>query len=120
MLLDKIIIDELSIGDELRRLLQTFKNEKTDFPFATLCVLHYKDYSNSFNQEIYSVAAAIELIILSFDIIDDLQDQDTDYIWTKTPALSLNVVLTMLTIASKLIRESDFEHRYLALETIEN
>lgn len=59
MLLDEIITVELSIGDELRGLLQTFKNEKTDLPFATLCVLHYKDYSNTFNQEIYSVAVQL-------------------------------------------------------------
>jgi len=84
-----------------------------------LCVIHYEEYADTFNEDIYKIGAAIELIILSFDIIDDLQDNDTDYIWTKAPKFSLNAVLAMLTIASKVLRQSSFEHRELAFQIIE-
>ncbi|MEO4052052.1 polyprenyl synthetase family protein [Solibacillus sp. CAU 1738] len=117
--LDEIINNNLLISEELRTMFRSFKEVKTEYPFGSLCLMHYQDYSTTFNEEIYTVAAAIELIILSFDIIDDLQDQDSDYIWTKTPALSLNVVLSMLTLAQRLIRESTFEYRYAALNIIE-
>lgn len=119
--LDKMITSEELIGDELRGILQSFKEEKEKFGFSfgTLCVIHYEEYTDSFNQDIYKVAAAIELLILSFDIIDDLQDNDTNYTWTETPALSLNAVLAMIVMVSKLIRESTFEHRDLVLQMIE-
>lgn len=109
------------IGGELKELLQSFKKTKEAFgySFGTLCVIHYEEYADTFNEDIYKIGAAIELLMLSFDIIDDLQDNDTDYIWTKNPEFSLNAVLAMLTIASKLLRQSSFEHRELALQTIE-
>lgn len=84
-----------------------------------MCVIHYEEYADTFNEDIYKIGAAIELLILSFDIIDDLQDNDTDYIWTKAPKFSLNAVLAMLTIASKVLRQSSFEHRELAFQIIE-
>lgn len=109
------------IGEELKELLQSFKGKKeaTGYSFGTLCIIHYEEYADNFNEDIYEIGAAIELIILSFDIIDDLQDNDTNYIWTKTPKFSLNAVLAMLTIASKVLRQSSFEHRELALHIIE-
>lgn len=109
------------IGEELKELLQSFKEEKeaVGYSFGTLCVIHYEEYADTFNEDIYKIGAAIELLILSFDIIDDLQDNDTNYIWTKTPRFSLNAVLAMMTIASKVLRQSSFEHRELAFQIIE-
>lgn len=105
----------------MKELIQSFKEKKeaTGYSFGTLCVIHYEEYADTFSEDIYKIGAAIELIILSFDIIDDLQDNDTDYIWAKEPKFSLNAVLAMLTIASKLLRQSSFEHRELALQIIE-
>ena len=119
--LDTILAQEKLIGNELKELLQSFKETKETFgyPFGTLCFIHYEEYADTFNEDIYKIGAAIELLILSFDIIDDLQDNDTDYIWTKAPKFSLNVVLAMLTIASKVLRQSSFEHRELAFKIIE-
>lgn len=118
--MDEIVNTEKLIGGELRKVIYEFKEEKkkTGFPFGTLCIIHYKEHTDSFNEEIYLVAAAIELLILSSDILDDLQDKDTDYIWTKAPALSLNAVLAMLAIASKVISNSTFKHRSLALKIV--
>ncbi|WP_431027178.1 polyprenyl synthetase family protein [Lysinibacillus sp. LZ02] len=121
ILLDKIIATEELIGDELRSILQSFKTEKETlgFHFGTLCIIHYEEYADHFNQDIYKIAAAIELLILSFDIIDDLQDHDSDYLWVKTPELSLNAVLAMMMITLKVMRQSHFEHRELAFQIIE-
>lgn len=119
--LDIIFEEEALIGEELRSMLKSFKEEKADvgYSFGKLCVIHYEAFSDYYNEDIYKVAAAIELLILSFDIIDDLQDQDAEYSWSKTPDLSLNTAIAMLVLASKIIRESSFEHKDLAVQILE-
>ncbi|MFJ7950997.1 polyprenyl synthetase family protein [Lysinibacillus sp. NPDC096418] len=119
--LDAIIDNEVLIGDELRDMLKSFKAEKADvgYSFGKLCVLHYEAFTDNNNEDIYIVAAAIELLILSFDIIDDLQDQDAKNSWSETPDLSLNTAIAMLVLASKIIRESSFDHKGLAVQLLE-
>ncbi|MFJ6208996.1 polyprenyl synthetase family protein [Lysinibacillus sp. NPDC092081] len=117
-----LIENEASIDQELRSMLKNFKEEKkaVGYSFGKLCYCHYEAFTDCLNEDIYKVAAAIELLILSFDIIDDLQDKDSDYIWTKTPELSLNVALAMLVMASRTIRETSFEHKSTAIQILEN
>jgi len=120
--LDILIENELLIGHELRSMLTVFKEEKKEvgYSFGKLCYLHYDAFTDCFNEDIYKVAAAIELLILSFDIIDDLQDKDSDYSWTKTPELSLNVALAMLVMVSRTIRETSFEHKSAAIQILDD
>lgn len=119
--LDILLENEILLGDELKLLLKSFLEEKAavGFSFGKLCFWHYEAFSESINEDIYKVAAAIELLILSFDIIDDLQDKDSDYIWNHTPELSLNVALAMLIMASKAINETSFEHKSAAIRLLE-
>jgi len=119
--LDILIENETLLGHELQLLLKSFKEEKTTrgFSFGKLCFWHYEAFSDGINEDIYKVAAAIELLILSFDIIDDIQDKDSDYIWSKTPELSLNVALAMLIMASKAIDDTSFEHKQVAIRLLE-
>ncbi|MGE7690799.1 polyprenyl synthetase family protein [Lysinibacillus sp. NPDC097214] len=119
--LDFLIENEILIGHELRSMLKIFKEEKkaVGYSFGKLCYWHYEAFTDCLNEDIYKVAAAIEFLILSFDIIDDLQDKDSDYSWTKTPELSLNVALAMLMMASKTIRETSFEHKSTAIQILE-
>lgn len=119
--LDILVENETLLGNELKLLLKIFLEEKTaaGFSFGKLCFWHYEAFSENVNEDIYKVAAAIELLILSFDIIDDLQDKDSDYIWNKTPELSLNVALAMLIMASKAINETSFEHKSVAIRLLE-
>ncbi|AUS88581.1 transcriptional regulator [Lysinibacillus sp. YS11] len=119
--LDILIENELLLGPELKLMLKSFKEEKTTvgFSFGKMCFWHYEAFSSSINPDIYKVAAAIELLILSFDIIDDLQDKDSDYSWNKTPELSLNVALAMLVMASKTIDETSFEHKRAAIKLVD-
>lgn len=120
--LDNLIENEALIGYELRSMLKIFKEEKkaVGYSFGKLCYWHYKAFTDCLNEDIYKVAAAIELLILSFDIIDDLQDKDSDYSWTKTPELSLNAALAMLVMASRTIRETSFEHKNTAIQILED
>ncbi|MFJ8518418.1 polyprenyl synthetase family protein [Lysinibacillus xylanilyticus] len=120
--LDILIENDALIGYELRSMLKNFKEEKmaVGYSFGKLCYLHYEAFTDCLNEDIYKVAAAIELLILSFDIIDDLQDKDSDYSWTKTPDLSLNVALAMLVMASRTIRETSFEHKNTAIQILED
>jgi len=120
--LDILIENEALIGHELRSMLKNFKEEKkaVGYSFGKLCYLHYEAFTDCLNEDIYKVAAAIELLILSFDIIDDLQDKDSDYSWTKTPELSLNAALAILVMASRTIRETSFEHKNTAIQILED
>ncbi|MFJ8513970.1 polyprenyl synthetase family protein [Lysinibacillus xylanilyticus] len=120
--LDILIENDALIGYELRSMLKNFKEEKmaVGYSFGKLCYLHYEAFTDCLNEDINKVAAAIELLILSFDIIDDLQDKDSDYSWTKTPDLSLNVALAMLVMASRTIRETSFEHKNTAIQILED
>ncbi|MFJ8088180.1 polyprenyl synthetase family protein [Lysinibacillus sp. NPDC095746] len=120
--LDILIENETLISHELRSMLKKFKEEKkaVGYSFGKLCYWHYEAFTDCLNEDIYNVAAAIELLILSFDIIDDLQDKDSDYSWTKTPELSLNVALAMLVMASRTIRKSIFEHKSIAIQILED
>ncbi|KMY33930.1 transcriptional regulator [Lysinibacillus xylanilyticus] len=117
-----LIENDALIGHELRSMLKNFKEEKmaVGYSFGKLCYLHYEAFTDCLNEDIYKVAAAIELLILSFDIIDDLQDKDSDYSWTKTPDLSLNVALAMLVMASRTIRETSFEDKNTAIQILED
>lgn len=87
-------------------------------PFGTLCVLHFESFSQEKNLEIYLVAAAIEMLILSLDIVDDLQDQDSQEVWMKNPSYSLNTVLFMLYKCMSIILKTSFKHKHQALEII--
>lgn len=109
-------MEELFLSHHLKELMLQFKNEKHGFHNGILCVHHYEMFANEENPNIYKVAAAIELLILAYDIIDDLQDNDTDYVWCKIPEQSLNIVLSALFISMNTIRNSGFEHSDLAAQ----
>lgn len=79
-------------------------------PFGHLTVLHYFMFGGK-SCEIYRVSAAIELMILSLDILDDLQDQD-DFSkpWTQMDSsLSLNVATGFLLLSNEILLQTSFE-----------
>lgn len=119
--LDLLIESEEMISEDLRKLIIKFKNEKADenFPFGHLCITHYKAYTNEENQRIILVAAAIELLILVLDIVDDLQDFDSDASWVKEPQFTLNAILSMMILVFKTVRESEFKYHQLAISLLE-
>lgn len=88
-----------------------YQSEK-DFSFAELLMLHYNMFDGEENAEIYTVAAAVELLILSFDILDDLEDDDSaDKPWSTEPSLALNATTALLFTSAKVIQSTSFEHK---------
>jgi competence protein ComQ len=112
---------EKEIHSEFKTMLLNFLIEKEDplLPFAELCVLHYEEYAKEFDKEIYKVAAAIELLVLSFDMIDDIQDGDSSHSWAANPALGINSAIAMLVLAAKIIRESSCANAEVAVGILE-
>ena len=87
----------------------TFKT-KGHFPFGRLVILHYKMFGGQ-SKDIFQAAAAVELMILSLDIFDDLQDQDNFSVpWHKIDqALAMNVATGLLVLSTKALEQTSFE-----------
>ncbi|PMC40639.1 isoprenyl transferase [Bacillus sp. UMB0899] len=85
---------------DLRNLLLTFINNKEDLPFADLTMIHHQSF-NGKDEEMLKLAAAVELLILSFDMLDDLEDLDNeDEPWMKIEhPIALNAATTLYTLS---------------------
>lgn len=119
--MEKIIADNIQ-QLELKELLLSFVvgGGKENYPFGELCIFHYQHFSSSFDNEIYEVAAAIELLVLSFDILDDLEDNDTnDKPWSNNTPPSLNASTALLFLSMNAIRKTHFTYKEKALSFME-
>ena len=114
------IIFSADIDKAFKSTLISYVNEKkdSDVIFGHLCIIHYREFANNDNADIITIAAAIELIILSSDIMDDLQDNDANYLWCNEPSLGMNAALAMIFLAIKLIHESAFNYKHEALSIL--
>jgi competence protein ComQ len=101
---------------ELQNLLLSFVNEKEELNFGQLTIVHHEAFSGK-DLEILQLAAAIELLILSFDIFDDLEDLDNvKEPWMQIdPSIALNAATTLYTISQQavLTLSSPFKHQIL-------
>jgi len=98
--------------EELKNLISdfiTFKM-KSHFPFGQLTILHYRMFDGR-SQDIYLAAAAVELMILSLDIFDDLQDQDNLSVpWNKIDqAIAMNIAMGLLVLSAKALDKTSFD-----------
>ncbi|MWV45648.1 hypothetical protein GRF59_18710 [Paenibacillus sp. HJL G12] len=77
--------------------------------FGKLTVLHYRMFGGE-DSEIYRAAAAVELMILGLDIIDDLQDEDhNDMPWHMlSKDIALNLAIGFLTLSQEVLLECAF------------
>ncbi|PGT89275.1 polyprenyl synthetase family protein [Bacillus sp. AFS040349] len=89
---------------ELQHLVVSFIKEKDNFHFAHLAILHYVAFEGK-NAEIVRLAAAIQLLILSFDMLDDLEDLDNmEEPWMKiNHSIALNAATLIYTLSHKVI-----------------
>ena len=87
----------------------TFKM-KGHFPFGQLVILHYQMFAGQ-SRDIFHAAAAVELMILSLDIFDDLQDQDNFSVpWAKIDqAIVMNIAIGLLMLSTKALEQTSFE-----------
>ncbi|WP_374066954.1 polyprenyl synthetase family protein [Paraliobacillus sp. JSM ZJ581] len=74
--MDKFI-KKSSFDEDLKLMMLHFIDYKSNegFYFGELTLLHYRMF-NGKRYDIYSVAAALEILILASDIMDDLADKD--------------------------------------------
>lgn len=95
------------------QLLNYVDNQsQSGFSFGELLILHYNMFEGTNNEEIYTVAAAVELLILSFDILDDLEDNDSpDKPWSREPNLALNATTALLFMSAKVIQSTSFDNK---------
>ncbi|TQR16314.1 polyprenyl synthetase family protein [Psychrobacillus soli] len=119
--MEKIIVENIQQQDLKELLIEFVQNgSRKHKPFGELCVFHYEHYATSFDKEIVEVAAAIELLVLSFDILDDLEDKDTENKpWMHNPVLSLNGSTALLFLAMQAIRKTHFTYKDKAIAIIE-
>ncbi|HHY73758.1 MAG TPA: hypothetical protein GX497_11185 [Bacillus bacterium] len=95
-----------------------FKSQ-TNFPFAELVVSHYKLFGGV-SQSIIKVAYGVELMILSFDIFDDIEDQDCSRApWNNSkPELALNTATVLFHLSHMVLDKAflEFEQGQAAKE----
>lgn len=76
--------------------------------FGYITVLHHNMFDGT-SSDIFKAAAAVELLILSFDIFDDLQDNDN----VRTPwrrqnsAITMNLALSLFSLSVQIINDLD-------------
>lgn len=106
-------IDRYFTNDMMLNLSHTYVDAKQAeaFYFSDLCVFHYEMFEGDPKGDIYKAAAALELMILSSDILDDIQDQDSpSKPWMITPQpLSLNIAYGLLMLGQQLLQECEME-----------
>lgn len=101
---------------ELKDLLHSFVKEKKRLVFGELAIIHHKVFAGK-DSEILQLAAAIELLILSFDIFDDLEDLDNMKMpWMQIDhSIVLNAATILYTLSQQtvLTLSSPFKHQIL-------
>lgn len=104
---------------ELQDILSIFLEEKAQFPFADMAICHYQAFGGQDESSIKSLSAGIELLILSFDIFDDLEDNDNfDAPWMKlSPGLALNAATSLYSISLHTICSSGSNVHLLSAAT---
>lgn len=111
------ILNDGELKDQLIQYI-CFKN-KEDYLFGELLILHYSMYQDVYNDDIYQVAAAIELLILSLDILDDIEDQDNYNVpWVSNQNLSINIATCLIFLCNKIIFKTSLTHKEKALKLL--
>lgn len=116
----KEIVREKVDNLHLEETLLTFINEKKHFSFGILAFQHYVAFKGTHSSEITQLATGIELLILAFDIFDDIEDEDnSNKAWMQTDhAISLNAATSLYSISLQTIceLESNIEFSQYAIK----
>ncbi|MBD3922627.1 polyprenyl synthetase family protein [Paenibacillus sp. PR3] len=104
--------------EELRLLTDQFivYKQSEGGVFGTIAALHCRMFGGN-DQQASAAAAAVELMILSLDIYDDLQDQDNEQVpWSAiSPALALNAAIGLQALSVDVLMELPIAmHRKMA------
>lgn len=101
-------------NQDLERYLQNFIESKDTFEFAELALHHYLAFNGQDQKAIEWLAAGIELLILSFDIYDDLEDKDNgNAVWMKIDSsIALNAVTALYTLSIQVMCQASHEPKF--------
>ncbi|AKL86143.1 ComQ [Bacillus atrophaeus UCMB-5137] len=110
----KEIVSQKIFNEDLNRYLQNFIESKGTFEFAELAFHHYQAFNGQDKKAIELLAAGIELLILSFDIYDDLEDRDNlNAEWMKIDLpISLNSVTALYTLSIQIMSQSSHDPQF--------
>ncbi|MBU5261895.1 polyprenyl synthetase family protein [Bacillus atrophaeus] len=110
----KEIVSQKIFNEDLNRYLQNFIESKGTFEFAELAFHHYQAFNGQDEKAIELLAAGIELLILSFDIYDDLEDRDNlNAEWMKIDLpISLNSVTALYTLSIQIMSQSSHDPQF--------
>lgn len=114
-------IDRYFTNDLMLNMSHAYVDAKQteSYYFGDLCVFHFEMFEGDPEGDIYKAAAALELMILSSDILDDIQDQDSpSKPWMNAPQpLSLNIAYGLLMLGQQLLQECAMEPARIKLAT---
>ena len=114
-------VNEYLVQNDLKELIQQFVDFQSEkgFPFGELLILHYRMFNGIETEEIYSIAAAVEMLILSFDILDDFEDDDcSDKPWLTEPNLALNTTTALQFLSLRVIQNSSLKNKDTCLSLL--
>lgn len=96
----KEIVEQNIFNEDLSQLLYSFIDSKETFSFAESTILHYVVFGGENLDVATRLGAGIEILILSSDIMDDLEDEDNHHaLWMKiNRSESLNAALSLYTV----------------------
>ncbi|WP_154309027.1 polyprenyl synthetase family protein [Metabacillus lacus] len=97
---------------DLQAILLEFIETKEHYQFGQLTYLHYQLFGGA-QEIVYDLAAAVEMLAISFDILDDLQDQDNfDEPWMKKdPSVAMNAATSLYTLSYQQLITLDHPHK---------
>lgn len=107
--------------ENLKETIQKYIDAQTrkGFPFAELTILHYQMLNGEELDKVISVAAAIELLVLSFDILDDIEDgDDNQKLWLNEQSFALNASTAMIFVCIDVIRKTDLKYKEKAISIL--
>jgi competence protein ComQ len=98
--------------EEMKEDIKSYlvKKQHEGFKFSELLMLHYKLFGGNSTDDIVRAMASIECLMLSLDIIDDIQDEDNSYangIIMDTSNL-LNISSILIFVSQKLLFDINY------------
>lgn len=113
----KEIVHENISNEDLKTKLISFIEEKKQFSFAELAYHHYIAFDGKDVKAIELLASGIELLILSADIFDDIEDKDNlQASWMKIdPSIVINAATALYTLSLQVISLVSNNPQHLSL-----
>ncbi|GGK28662.1 hypothetical protein GCM10010965_21860 [Caldalkalibacillus thermarum] len=103
---------DLSVPSLKNMALEALKyhQSQSNFSFGRLTLIHHDMFAKR-SKEVVKAAAAVEILVLAGDILDDVEDQDQpEAPWTQTELLySLHLAISLLLLGQKMITDLKIE-----------